>query len=249
MIKLLRSQIYKMFHNSIFWVCMVLTIMSVFFYSGFESMKAETIANGMSLSKYYSILFQNYSTGLPVLIFCVVFASDDFSYGTVHYYFSKGISRAQYYLSKMMTCALAATIYVSMAGISGSIISQILWNNLNEISYINLEQLFFFFLSQILLHISYAGFLVFTCFLFRNSVTTSVVNMFLLIFGFLILHKIEEVIWHTYVISVYWPVAMFQRVQVLTVADWFPVVAGIFAIYGLIVTFLGILITKKRDIK
>ena len=66
------------------------------------------------------------------------------------------------------------------------------------------------------LHASYACFLVFTCFLFRSSVTSSVVNMFLLIFGFFIVHRIEDVIWHSYVISMYWPVAMFQRCLLYT---------------------------------
>ena len=101
MTNLLRSQIYKLFHNTIFWAGAGLTICSVLFYAVFESMKAETVANGMPLFQYYSILFQNYSTGLPVLIFCVVFASDDFMSGAVHYYISKGISRTQYYLSKI----------------------------------------------------------------------------------------------------------------------------------------------------
>ena len=81
---LLRFQIYKLFHNTIFWAGAGLTICSVVFYAVFESMKAETVANGMPLFQYYSILFQNYSTGLPILIFCVVFASDDFMSGAVH---------------------------------------------------------------------------------------------------------------------------------------------------------------------
>ena len=234
MTNLLRSQIYKLFHNTIFWAGAGLTICSVLFYAVFESMKAETVANGMPLFQYYSILFQNYSTGLPVLIFCVVFASDDFMSGAVHYYISKGISRTQYYLSKMTTCAFAATLYVVIAGVSGTIISQIL---------------LFFFFSQIILHASYASFLVFTCFLFRSSVISSVVNMFLLIFGFYIVHRIEDAIWNSYVISMYWPVAMFQRVQVMTVAEWFSVVAAIFVIYGVLLTCIGIIIMKKRDIK
>ena len=121
-------------------------------------MKAETVANGMPLFQYYSILFQNYSTGLPVLIFCVVFASDDFMSGAVHYYISKGISRTQYYLSKMTTCAFAATLYVVIAGVSGTIISQILWHNLDGLLQINTLQLLVFFFSQIILHASYASF-------------------------------------------------------------------------------------------
>ena len=249
MTNLLRSQIYKLFHNMIFWAGAALTICSVLFYALFESMKAETVANGMPLFQYYSILFQNYSTGLPVLIFCVVFASDDFMSGAVHYYISKGISRIQYYLSKMITCAFAATLYVVIAGISGTIISQILWHNLDGLLQINTLQLLFFFFSQIILHASYASFLVFTCFLFRSSVISSVVNMFLLIFGFYIVHRIEDAIWNSYVISMYWPVAMFQRVQVMTVAEWFSVVAAIFVIHGVLLTCIGIIIMKKRDIK
>ena len=162
MTNLLRSQIYKLFHNTIFWAGAGLTICSVLFYAVFESMKAETVANGMPLFQYYSILFQNYSTGLPVLIFCVVFASDDFMSGAVHYYISKGISRTQYYLSKMTTCAFAATLYVVIAGVSGTIISQILWHNLDGLLQINTLQLLVFFFSQIILHASYASFLVFT---------------------------------------------------------------------------------------
>ena len=85
--------------------------------------------------------------------------------------------------------------------------------------------------------------------LFRSSVISSVVNMFLLIFGFYIVHRIEDEIWNSYVISMYWPVAMFQRVQVMTVAEWFSVVAAIFVIYGVLLTCIGIIIMKKRDIK
>ena len=50
---LLRSQIYKLFHNTIFWAGAGLTICSVVFYAVFESMKAETVANGMPLFQYY----------------------------------------------------------------------------------------------------------------------------------------------------------------------------------------------------
>ena len=246
---LLCSQVYKMFHNAIFWICAFITIGSVSFYSIFDSFRPEIAANGLQLVDYFSILFQNYSTGLPVLIFCVVFASDDFSCGAIHCYLAKGISRTQYYLSKLAACALAAMIYVAVAAIFGTVISHFLWHNLSSFTEINMLQLVFFFVSQSLLHISYAAFIVFTCFLLRNSVASSVLNMFLLIFGFLILHKIEDMIWGTYVISMYWPVTMFQRVQVMTVAEWFPVVAVIFVIYGLALTFMGILLTQKRDIK
>ena len=86
MTNLLRSQIYKLFHNMIFWAGAALTICSVLFYAVFESMKAETVANGMPLFQYYSILFQNYSSGIPVLIFSVVFTSDDLMSGAVHSY-------------------------------------------------------------------------------------------------------------------------------------------------------------------
>lgn len=249
MISLLRSQFYKTTHNTIFWVCAFLTIGSVLFFSYFDSLRPEIAANGLSLIDYYSILFQNYSTGLPILIFCVIYVSDDFTSGTVHYYLAKGISRQQYYLSKLLSCALVSAIYVMVAAVSGTIFSQFLYHNLGSFHEVNMLQLASFFISQTLLHISYAAFIVFTCFLFRNSATASVFNMFLLIFGFLILHKIEDKIWGTYVISMYWPVSMFQRVQVLTVAEWLPVVAVILVIYGGLFTCAGLLVTQKRDIK
>src|SRR5699024_5574899 len=147
------------------------------------------------------------------------------------------------------TCAFAATLYVVIAGVSGTIISQILWHNLDGLLQINTLQLLFFFFSQIILHASYASFLVFTCFLFRSSVISSVVNMFLLIFGFYIVHRIEDAIWNSYVISMYWPVALFQRVQVMTVAEWFSVVAAIFVMHGVLLTCMGISIMKKREMK
>ena len=53
MTNLLRSQIYKLFHNMIFWAGAALTICSVLFYAVFESMKAETVANGMPLFQYH----------------------------------------------------------------------------------------------------------------------------------------------------------------------------------------------------
>lgn len=249
MIRLIRSQLYKMFHNTIFWICILITIGSVLFYSVFDSLRPEIAANGLQLVDYFSILFQNYSTGLPVLIFCVIFASEDFTCGAIHYYLAKGITRTQYYISKLITCALAAIIYVFVAAISGTVISHFLWHNLSSFAAISILQLAFFFFCQSILHISYAAFIVFTCFLFKNSVISSVFNMFLLIFGFLILHKIEDMIWGTYVISMYWPVAMFQRVQVLTAAEWFSIVAAIFVIYVLVITFIGILVTQKKDVK
>ena len=62
---LLRSQIYKLFHNTIFWAGAGLTICSVVFYAVFESMKAETVANGMPLFQYYSILFRIIAQDFP----------------------------------------------------------------------------------------------------------------------------------------------------------------------------------------
>ena len=50
MTNLLRSQIYKLFHNTVFWAGTGFTICSVLFYAVFESMKAETVANGMPYS-------------------------------------------------------------------------------------------------------------------------------------------------------------------------------------------------------
>ena len=71
----------------------------------------------------------------------------------------------------------------------------------------------------------------------------------IIVVGFYIVHRIEDAIWNSYVISMYWPVAMFQRVQVMTVAEWFSVVAAIFVIHGVLLTCIGIIIMKKRDIK
>lgn len=135
MLNILKTDFYKAFRTSSFWVISVLSIcsslllsISVFWlYTDPEFLEAAQQSQILNFfNTFPSILF---GCTFLMLIFAIMFSVSDFSYGTIKNIASKGYRREYIFFSKFITVLFFALFNILLSFLTSFITAQIMINN------------------------------------------------------------------------------------------------------------------------
>ena len=118
MINLLKADLYKLFKNKSFYICLILSIlfsymttMMNFAYNSFSN--AQSMYSLLQMPELNGIYMLKTSFGVGMLfysIFIAIFIASEFSWQTIKNIVSRGFSREKIYISKLISCSLTSII-------------------------------------------------------------------------------------------------------------------------------------------
>lgn len=131
MLNLLRSDFYKLFRLKSFYICgIIATILGAFDVWFLNHNVNSELGIDASVLGYNGIYASVMCLGEVVLllsIFIAMFIPSEFSYGTIKNIASRGISRFNIYVSKLIVCAFVTVVYSLTVGIVGFTTGSIMW--------------------------------------------------------------------------------------------------------------------------
>ena len=255
MLNMLKIDIYKAFRTTSFWVTSALVILISLLFSGMIFWGYSFSLENPELVDLTLASIPSFSQTLPAIfgscvfligIFATMFATSDFTYGTIKNIASKGYKREYIYLSKFITIICVSIINIILSFITSFITAQIIIGNKIP-DFFKFDNLFtqniLSLLLQTIAYISIAVLLsmsirslgpalaTFLAFIFLKNTIITMINKF-----------ISDVIHSSFIINPYTITYAFE--------DNAHMLRGciVVLIYIIVSTVAGMYIFRKRDI-
>ncbi len=144
MFNALKSDFYKLFRSKSFYICAVLIVAACAFLAWFDHLiiltNLELYGTDISSLKSYgveigSVGVLNRLLSIPIVMIAIVavlFITREFSFGTIRFQVSSGISRFKLYLSKLVVNLFVAVSYAIIEAISLFVSGYIVWNSFGD---------------------------------------------------------------------------------------------------------------------
>lgn len=260
MINVLTSDFYKLFQRKSFYICGIISaifgIISVFLVKS----TAPVIPDGMDASLLgYSGIGQISSGLIEVTLFAIIFlsmfVSSEFSFGTIKNIASRGVSRVQIYLSKLIVSIFVVVVYSLFSALSGFITGSILYGAVGEFSgqvWLDIFRMIGLFL---LAQISIQSIFIMISFIIRHTGGAVAVNIgvYMLVGGMLLpvmdfaLNKWFDL---GFKLMEYWPYDYIEKFSSMNIANNVINTGIIVCVsYLILSTAIGIFDFCRRDIK
>ncbi|MFR5684311.1 MAG: ABC transporter permease [Clostridia bacterium] len=249
MLNMLRADSYRMIHGKSYRVCLFLTMLWVILnsYAQTATIEIREIITGSQVAvKYWDTFFNYYPVIIPLVIFCSYYISNDFKQGTIKNYIARGISRWNYYLSKLLVGWFASSSFLLVAFITGTLSSKILLGNVTyDVSIWNVSA---YLLCQLLFHCAASSMGITIAFLARNSTISTIINLLWVMFGYLCIHSIENILGLGYQFSIFWVASNINKTRIEQAPQWLFIAVLLFVSYAIIGSFISMLSLHKKDI-
>ncbi len=250
MLNLVRADLYRIFHGKLIKVSCFLTIGWVLLCSYAQKATLdirEYLTGSEVTADYWNAFFNYYPVVIPLVIFCSYFVSNDFRQGTVKLYIEKGISRWKYCFSKLVVSWLATAMFLIIAFGTGILCNKV-FLDFAATPYMTYSSILSYVLCQILFHMSVATLVTAVVLVIKNSAFSMAINFIFVLFGYLVLHGLEQIFNLDYAITMFWAFSNINKTRFDTSQQWLPVAVIVFIGYNLIWGGISGLIFKKRDI-
>lgn len=250
MLNMVRADSYRFFRGRTFKLCLLFTfawvILCAFILK--ETIPMREAQTGAKINIDYLNSFWSYHpVMIPLLTFCCMEYITDFKQKTIKLYAAKGISRWSFYLSKILMGWLVALIFVVAALVAGMVSNVVLWGG-NIAAYADIHVIGLIF-AQWLVHATAATFIISIVFLMRGSTMCSVVNVLLLVYGYLILNKIELAMGQDGLITRFWLYSNIGGIEMGNLMHMLPKLLLMFAGYFVVCGTIAGALFNKLDIE
>lgn len=212
----------------------------------------------------FSISYYQTSLQLLIAVFVAIFVAGEFSNGTIKMMISRGYSRTKIYMAKLISGIIAGNvmgfIIVGVATLLGTIIWG--WNNPKTGDPISAGNLLLYLLIQILLNSALIAVFVSLSMMFRNLGASIALSITSYSFGGIIFTLMDAIIRGVssavdfnvdklpFLPSEVWLVQTIANMSKCDFTKKEVVLSfGVFAIYTLLFTLIGVSIFRKKDIK
>lgn len=211
MIKLLRSDLYRLFRSKAFYICMIIYAVLIsgtaflmnWSFKVIESNQEAIVGETITIQTTAETLFKDgisygissLSDGTIQILLAIVisiFITAEFSYGTMKNIVSKGYQRPKIYLSKLITMVIMTLIMLIVGFLSGTIAVTIITGKLGTFTGTYLWEVMRVVGIETLLHIALASVFAMIAMVIRNnggSIAGSIIGVSL--FGTLIYQLLE----------------------------------------------------------
>lgn len=242
---MLKSDLYRLFRNKFFYISLLLSAATIIVYLNFDY----TNRYVHDLSSLSDKLYKNYSISISVLFFMATYASQEFNYGVLRCFVSRGISRIQIYVAKFVTCTLAVSIIVSFGTLCGMVAGNVFWGSFANVSTESIQLVIIQYLMEIILHIAFASLMLSVIYMFGKSQISTLVNTGLLIFGYAVLRSIQTIIDTKWNLYNFWIGALIDISQTDNSKYWRCFELSIALLYIIFFGALGLMIFRKKELK
>lgn len=249
MLNIIHADFYRTIHGKVYKVCVFLTIFWVFFSSYAQSatlLVRERLAGSEISIDYWNSFFNYYPVVFPLMIFCSYFTANDFKQGTIKNYISRGVSRKNYYFSKLIIGWFASFTFLIIAFITGFFCNRLFFGGGFTDS--SVENILSYFFCQLSFHCAVAILGVSVTFLIKNSTISAMINLILIIFGYMCIHGIENSLGLGYGLSIFWAFSNISKTRIEQAPQWIPTAIIVFVTYTIISGIISNFALYKKDI-
>ncbi len=257
MLNLLNSDLYKLLRRKSFYICGLIVgalgVIGVLLLNNMINSDFGIDAQTLGFNGIQSMSSAMSEITLLITIFMSIFIPSEFTFGTIKNIASKGRSRAEIYLSKLIMGIFVTITYTLFAAIVGFTAGSIMWGTgefTNEVTLNILRMIGLFILAEIALQSIYTmvGFLV------RHTGGAVAINLGIIIAFPVLTSFIDFALNHWFKIefeaSKYWVSTYTNSFLNLEIAhDVINTGIWVSLAYLVISTFIGIITFQKRDIK
>lgn len=255
MFNIFMSDIYKLFKSKIFLLCnlacalmVISTGVITYFISKSDSIIADTIQNAdlplelasnpNVISSMGKILANNGDIFLCISIFIAIFINIEFSSGAIKTLSSKGYSRNNLYISKLIACFISTLIIALIAIITRGGVTYILYG-FGESSNLLISKALVDISKQLSIYLAITSLFVMIAYIFKKNMISIISTLLLLSLLPQVFYLLRDKLPYTeYIIT-----NAFTRIDDLLIS---PYLLSIIYIIG--TTLIGCLIFKKQDI-
>ncbi len=259
MVNLLKSDFYKLFRTKSFYICGIiaaaLAVLGVVILS--SSLKSE-LGIDAALLGYDGLYALTTGTGQATLFITIMlsmFIPSEFAFGTMKNIASRGISRTNIYLSKIIVGVFITVVYVLFCAAASFTAGSVMWGTgeLTRAVYLDISRMIGLFL---LAEVSLQCIFMMVGFFIRQTGGTVATNLAIIIaVPALVIQFINFAVYQWFKAedfesSKYWPATYLSKYLSLDIAQT-DIITGIIVCSSFIVISLalGIFFFNKRDIK
>lgn len=177
--KLLKADFYRLFRSkSLYWCSLVFTALlcgSAYIMHWANTLQEnakvtiQTVSPLQNGITYGLWVFNGGDSHLFMAIFIAIFITSEFSYGTMKNIVSKGFSRYQIYLSKLITMTASTMFMMLIAFVFTTITATILTGKLGDFTWTFVGQIFQMLGVELLLHTALTSLFLMISMLIRNN--------------------------------------------------------------------------------
>ena len=267
MINVIKSDFYKLFRGKAFYICgaiaAVWAALSIFIQdfaikANFMMELDSEMMQMLGLNGISAISFGVGASSLLVAIIMSMFISSEFSFGTMKNIASRGISRANIYLSKVIIGAFAVVVYTLICAITAFATGSILWGSTGELTRTVYLDIFRMIGLYMLAEFAMQCVFMMIGFLIRSTGGVISVNLsIMIVFPAVVLTFINHAVrnwlnFPDFAAAKYWPVGYTGGTFLtLNAIPKDELITGLLvcAAYIIIPTLIGLFTFQKRDIK
>ncbi len=204
MLNVTKASLYKMFHDKAFWLCLAGTVAWAMVVIAAQVLTAGSrgISDVSQLANRWQGFIGLHSIEVPLIMSAVVLFSGEFRDKSWKLLIAKGISKASFYASKLISI-LTLTVIISFVSIMTTAIANVvvLHATLDGTYVMNCLT---FFMGECLAHLTIATVVLAVIFLVRLGEIAAIISMFLMVFGYVIFHAVEMALGFGEVITDFW---------------------------------------------
>lgn len=259
MINLIRSDFYKLFRTKAFYICAViaavLSSLGVILLNSAINSELGISASLLGYDGIYALTTGTSQSTLFITIMISMFIPNEFSFGTIKNIASKGISRANIYLSKVISGVFISVVYVLVCAAVSFTVGTVMWGagELTRDVYLDIFKMLGLFLAA---QIAVQCIFIMVGFFIRQTGGTVAVNLAITIaLPVIIIPAINFGVQHLFKAvefdaSKYWPVPYLSKYLSLDIIPE-DITTGLIvcAAWAIISTAIGIFFFYKRDVK
>ncbi|MBQ3905282.1 MAG: hypothetical protein II743_00795 [Lachnospiraceae bacterium] len=244
----IRASLYKMFHDKALRICLVGTAIWALLVSVMLTWAADGemgLSDPWLLAKYWRDFISYHSINIPLLTSVAVLLSAEYKDQSWRLWIAKGISQLSYYFTKLL-CALTLVIMISFIAILTGAVFGVLALGM-PMSGLFVLTMLKFFAGQCIAHMTVAVLGFTLVFLLRNGDIASCINMLLLVFGTMVLSKLEKAWELGEVLTGAWAFGQFEYATFGLGIDLMRLLV-VFVSYLAVCSLIAFLIATHRDV-
>lgn len=254
MIKILQGEFYRVCKSRLFWFCIFISTFFVFalaltfHYNMVKLPLLSGVSVIASLNQFTEFLFADFSFVLPLTLFLGFYFTEDYRNGTYAVLFSKGVSRADFFLGKLLSSWIATIIYLSISFVMAYLFIFSMWSNQPNVTY-SILVIGGYLVLQMLCFVGYSSLMCMLSCLLRFRSLVLITSTLLLGALYLYLTKISAALDLSYSLYQYWIVGLSNNMKIdLYLSQLSIILITIFA-YILLPATLSYYIFQKTDLR
>ena len=245
---MIRASFYKLFHDRSTWIGLAGTAVWSLLVSSMIAWSADAkldLSDAYALEKYWRDYMSFHAIRIPLLVIASTLFTTEFKDKSWKLLIARGISKTSFFFSKVL-CILVLTIMICFVAITtGTAYGMCALSMRTDGVFAG--NLIRYFLLQTVAHGTPAILILAISFLIKNGEISSSLNMILMIFGTMVLSKLESALSLGNALTGCWAFAQPMYISFTGQSEWIRILI-MFVAYFIFCSLVVLLVERHRDI-